>query len=211
MRGRLGDFVVYQLNGKTVMRRIGKVSGKKYKEGASFERMRQNRQEFGLAVQLSKQIYGIPRRKSLQLFGPQFSGRLHGAFRKLIQKGRGAPGERSFETDYLESLDGFPLNASKPEHGCLVTSAGYFDRAKASFNFSKYLIEKEKDAERVFIMLVALSDVVFDVDKGYKVQYPEWHGKRKVVLAEDFSDFDGLRLEGELPDGVGLMVVVARL
>jgi hypothetical protein len=52
--GKVGDLVYYQLNGKEVSRRIGKISPSRYENDRSFSKMRANMSEFVAASMIGK-------------------------------------------------------------------------------------------------------------------------------------------------------------
>lgn len=209
MRGKLEDFVIYQLNGETIIRRIGQVSKERYKSGLSFTRMRQNQSEFALAVQLAKPLYSISCRKKLKLFGPYFSGRLNGAFRKVIQKGVGEPGKRSFDVSHLCDLHTFPVDGRESERGFLISDPSVFDYQTASVTFSVALQEAFNAYPRLFYCLSSYSPVIYNTDKGYEALYPQWHGVQEQVLVErgDSDIYLCLNRNEPVPKEVGFVAM----
>jgi hypothetical protein len=115
INGKVGDLVYYELNGKEVVRTLGKVSKSRYQNDKSFAKMRANMSEFGAASMIGKVL-----RNGLSPFvkkcgDPYVSGRLNGVLRKIISLGTGESGQRSFEmARHGYFLEGFELNRQTP-------------------------------------------------------------------------------------------------
>lgn len=188
--GKFGDYVTYRLNGKLVMRRIGKMEKEVYAKSPSFEQLRQNQSEFGLASQISKNL-----RLALGEYGKLWcdrycSGRLTGRIRKMLQQGEGEKGQRSFDIKNLSLLHEFPLDKTKPARALLTTAGNLShdkDKAVVRLSYSPQQLEYwfgrqlSKD-QQIVLGMIALSGIYFD--EGYKVAQPEWHGR---VVYRTFS------------------------
>src|SRR2546429_666807 len=96
INGKIGDYCVYKLNGKWVMRRNAKIGKKRYLQDDGFARFRENMIEFGLSSEVGKLIRGMFAPYSRKLADSYVSGRLVGAVKKIVNKGDGERGMRSF-------------------------------------------------------------------------------------------------------------------
>lgn len=111
IEGGLSDLCFYQLNGKPVVRTIGKIPKERYQKSPAFCRMRENNAEFGAASQIAKTIRLLFAPYSKTFADPYISGRLSGVIRNMISKGIGEPGKRTFEVLKNKSLiEGFEFN-----------------------------------------------------------------------------------------------------
>ena len=97
INGKVGDLVYYQLNGKEVSRRIGKISLSRYENDRSFSKMRANMSEFGAASMIGKVLRSGFTSYLKKCGDPYVSGRLNAVISKVISVGNGIRGKRSFE------------------------------------------------------------------------------------------------------------------
>jgi len=213
--GKLSDLVFYELDGKVIVRFIGKVSKHRYKNSPSFAALRDNQSEFGLSSQLGR-VLRQSMRPYIQLWKMHnSSGLLTGAFRKAIQTGKGDRGKRSFEVSDLSFLDGVGLD---PEKARLCAKQFMkLDRSKGE----AYLRITYGRLQKIFstaalplsikVGVIALSEVRYE--DGYKVMHPDWHGQsvfNEGKVIDNWPESGELRLKanlGEVPEGVGLVGV----
>lgn len=216
LNGRIGDLVFYKLDGKLVVRRIGRLSKRTYREASNFKSLRENQNEFGLSSQLAKVL-----RQAMHPYidfwkVPTTSAILTGAFRKIVQQGEGVPGQRSFSSSRLDRLDGIGLDPDKARL-CIVKNMK-LDPAKGevylriSYGKIKKLFSKYDLPIQLIVGVIALSRVEYE--KGYKVLYPQWHGRSVFNTGKvlgHWPEKGELRLKvgfgKEVPEGVGIVGV----
>lgn len=214
--GRIGGLVFYRIDGKLVVRRIGRVTKRQYKQAPNFKTLRQNQTEFGLSSQLAKVLRQAMRPHIDFWKIPNTSAVLTGAFRKIVQEGESEPGRRSFMPANLAALDGIGLDLDRARL-CVVKGMkldavkgeGYL---RIGYGKLEKLFHKHALPIKVVVGVIALSKVEYE--EGYRVVYPQWHGKsafNKGKVIGEWPQKGELRLKagfGEsLPNGVGLVGV----
>lgn len=220
INGKLNDFVFYELDGKAILRRAGKVSKERYAHAPEFEELRQNQSEFGLASQLSKTVRQSLSAVLKQQTGGRCSGRLTGAFRKILQAGKGNKGQKGLEASHLRMLDGFPLDKHKPRAACMISGIHLqldHSRQVIEVNCIHLTCPEEEHATTHFVVgVVMLSEIVFD--QGYQGIQPEWHGMNFFVnvSAKELASREGaskisFTIKDTIPEGVGVIGVAGRV
>ncbi len=179
LNGKTGGLVYYELNGKPVVRRAGKVSLKQYRQGENFAELRKHQSEFGMCSQYGKQI-----RESLGAYLPLFkdhscSGRLTGALRKCVAEGEGIKGQRIFTQACLARLQGFAFARA------YCFPSGFFRNPRLQkvktgksivLSFSRGLLPEDmKSYTRLVLGIIILSGLHY---RGkYELLHPDWHGR----------------------------------
>ena len=111
--GKVGGLVYYKLNGKQVVRAIGKVSKLRLKKSKSFSKMRENMSEFGAASKVGKVIRDSITPYAKQCGDPYVSGRLNAVVKRIIANGQGEQGRRCFDLLANKAmLEGFEFNGN---------------------------------------------------------------------------------------------------
>ena len=216
LSGRIGDLVFYKLDGKLVVRRIGRLSKRTYREASNFKSLRENQSEFGLSSQLAKVL-----RQAMHPYIdfwkiPTTSAILTGAFRKIVQQGEGLHGQRSFLPTKLDMLDGIGLDPDKARLCIMKNMKLNPSNGEVYLRIScgklKKLFSKHGLPIRLIVGVIALCRVEYE--KGYKVLYPQWHGRsifNTGKVLDHWLEKGELRLKvgfGEsMPEGVGLVGV----
>ena len=110
------QFITYQLNGKTVIRRSSAPTKERIQSDPAFHSIKMNNQEFAAAAALSKSIRNTHLQKVLGQFkDPYMAARLTGACRKVVQQGQGQLGTREASISaHPKSLIDFPYNKNRP-------------------------------------------------------------------------------------------------
>ena len=111
LEGKLSGLCIYKLNGKYVVRTIGKVPKEQYLRSKSFQRMRENMCEFGGSSQIGKALRELFLPYARSMADPYISGRLNAVLKKIISRGDGQRGQRTFDVvQYGKVLAGFEFN-----------------------------------------------------------------------------------------------------
>lgn len=232
LKGMLGQFCFYELDGKSVMRRVGEVPRKRYKNAPEFARMRENSAEFGGASRIGKGVRAGLGPLVKQVCDPYVSGRLNGVLRKIIAQGPGERGAREFRTTITNSLlEGFEWNKKTTLDSKLCTPHGVASNASrnnATWALENLIPAMHLDAPagathfQLILHIHALSDHVYDsIGKSYVPLHPELNGQSVTVLSSPFSLGDRhsqivsltatLSDNPILPAGAGLVVSVGTL
>jgi signal peptidase I len=195
IEGKLGDLVIYKLNGKYVARRIGKISEDKYKNGKNYEAMRQNMMEFGTASMLGKVIRRFLNPYSKKWGDVYLSGRLNKVLKEVINKGIGKKGERKF--DIVQNgflLDGFELNAGlsytqivKRNVGNISISANRNEVVLIADNLvlkEALMVPKGANVARIVLVAFGLSYYSFDNVVGKYKPSVEMVNERDIAISD---------------------------
>lgn len=226
VHGKVGEFSIYKLNGKWIMRKNAQIEKKRFNEDKGFLRMRENMVEFGLSSEVGKLIRTMFAPYSRLLADAYVSGRLVGAVKKVVNKGDGKRGERSFRLGNAEGvLTWFEFNGKKRLEDSFkvpLNVAVNGDRNEArllinSFNAKEKLkCPKGTTHFRVVCGAGVLSDCVYDeVRRNYKIVNRSKNGKfgivktdfiRKQGVVAGIDLVCGLDGIGVLPGSCGLLV-----
>lgn len=178
IKGKIGGYSTYYHSPtqKWVVRKNGNRTKKMMMTHKSFERVRENMSEFGLASRIGKSI-----RQVISLFGKgytesYFSGRLNSILLKVLQKQNGIRGQRQLDFSQGELLQHVPLDKNALISKCL--SANYSltissDRTTIDIqNLVVEIISFPEGATHFTITYIAggISDWVF-INDAYVLQY----------------------------------------
>jgi len=119
MNGCLGNFSMYQRNGKTIMRQKGGGSKEKIKTAKSCAPIRESNSEFATVSTIGMRLRRAIGNHLKQYSDASMIGNLVGCLKKLIAKGTGDPGERTLDASTApEILTGFEFNKLVPFDSC---------------------------------------------------------------------------------------------
>lgn len=200
-------FRVYQLKGieEKVIARKGGPSYQQVKNSSSYQELRKNQREFGIASMMAKEV-----RQSLppllkEICESYTSGKLTARFRKLAQKVKGDTGSRPLLiSEHGKILKGFEFNSRYPfrkifKANILLKPSS--TRGHFIFHFPSYVPElkinspKGSTHYKLFSHLVAISD--FECrgpESQYKALDPENLG-RSTTLRIDMQPLCRIPLE----------------
>lgn len=174
MRGRMGDLVFYKLGEKTVVRRVGVVSKKRYRTDPAYKRVRENNNYFGLASRLGKTL-----RLALRDYLPEWttartSGKLTGCLLKMLKQGQGKliAGEPDLIFDAGLDAGKALLSCGKPFHFKCQEGELYL---RMGFGKLRKLFGENPFPLKLVLGVVALSDV--SNDPVFHALHPDWHGQ----------------------------------
>ncbi|MCB9235267.1 MAG: hypothetical protein H6581_26670 [Bacteroidia bacterium] len=115
-QGSIDQFTVYEINGKTVVRRKAHIPKEKILKSPSYQRRRETMAEFGASSEVAKalRLSWVMVRKKFQ--GPYISGRLSGILKsKVCPAGAGNLGQREISLlNCPQILVGFPFHKDRP-------------------------------------------------------------------------------------------------
>lgn len=194
LKGKVGDLIIYELNGIEVARRVGAIPKSKHKKSPRFRRMRENMAEFGGSSQIGRDVRLSLSSRPRFMGDPYVSGRLNSVIHGIIKNGEGKPGQREFDPAPSGGLlKGFELNQDFPLKSLLKgkfkTSISK-NRKEGSVVFDP-LTRKDIKAPKgathfqfVFV-LTCLSTYVFDArQNGYKPLWKPQLGKQNGPSTE---------------------------
>ena len=207
LNGRIGNLVFYKIDGKLVVRRIGELSKRQYREAPNFKSFRENQTQLAKVLRHAMHPYIDFWKIS------NTSAILTGAFRKMVQQGKGEPGKRSFSPTNLGFLDGIGLD---PEKARLSVKNIKLDTAKGeaylrmSYGKLHRLFSKHTLPIRLVVGVISLSEIEYR--DGYRVVHPQWHGRavfNQGKVINHWPEKGELRLKAGfdegVPEGVGLV------
>lgn len=114
IKGLIDGMSFYEMNGKIVVRRSNPPTKEKIMKDKRFKRLAENMAEFGGGGKISKDIRQMFMPYSKLYADSYIHGRLTGLIRKIISKGQGKRGERSFELSKNKKMpEGFEFNKNK--------------------------------------------------------------------------------------------------
>lgn len=197
--GKLSDLCFYVLNGKRVVRSVGKVTKARYARDPNFARMRENATELGGASKTGKVLRMGLLPFSKTIGDSYLSGRLNGVLRRMISLGSGKRGQRiCAPVMYGHLLEGFELN----QHCALreVFSATDYtlrmgtDRSSVSLTIPGFdatnSVHPPQGAShfKLVFAITSLSSYVYDASiKGYTPIAPTFDGIHTHLYSPTFS------------------------
>lgn len=109
--GTLGGITAYTLNGKSVLRQCRGKEKNKIATGKNYVRTRENNREFSGAVEAAKILRQALMPVLRSFVDPNFTGRLQGAYRKMIGVSSGIRGQRVFKPlEHTAAILSIPLH-----------------------------------------------------------------------------------------------------
>lgn len=174
IKGKIDDFVIYELNGKLVVRRKPNVSKSKREKDPAYERVRESNKEFGGASKLSAWL-----RTSLRTFiykdqNKNLNNQLTSAFLKMIQQGPGNRGQRviTWQEDHINLQNILFTSSAAIDHFFTGTLSDHWDNSLLLNldNFSIRNAPQGTDEFRFSFLILPLPKLTFDqTKKEYKL------------------------------------------
>ena len=222
---------VYQIKGVdgSILAKKGGPSAEDIKNKATYEELRNNQKEFGVASMMSKVLRNSLSEGMSEICETYVSGRLTAQFRNIATFEEGKSGTRPlYLSKHGHNLNGFEFNTTAPYED--IFGAKYFVKSgsrkgQVILHFPAFIPEttfkKPKEATnfKINARLVALSDYQYDMgQKVYRAVNKEFHGKYgsyespmlpllKIPI-EPMTAQVSLDLK-ELPDEMALFLVMA--
>ncbi len=180
----------YKLKGidHTIIAKKGGPSAQQIKTATTYEELRNNQKEFGVASMMSKVLRESLSDCMTEICETYVSGRLTAQFRNLAKYEEGPTGTRPmYLSKYGHHLNGFEFNTTAPYEE--IFGAKYFvqkgsKRGQVILHFPAFIPEKtfRRPAGatnfKLTARLVALSDYSFDLSQNtYRATNEDLHGK----------------------------------
>lgn len=225
------DYRVYQIKGVEgkVIAKKGGSSAEDIKNKSNYAELRNNQKEFGVASMMAKVLRNSLSERMSEICETYVSGRLTAKFRSLATYEEGKSGTRPmYLSKHGHNLNGFEFNTTAPYEK--IFGAKYFikpgsRKGQVILHFPAFIPEdtfklpKGATNFKINARLVALSDYQYDADrKVYQAVNKEHHGKYGSykspmlpilkIQTEPMTAQVSLN-ESELPDGIGLFLVMA--
>ncbi len=222
---------LYQLKGVEgkILAKNGGPTSERIKEDPSYESLRNNQKEFGVASMMSKVLRDSLSSSMAEICESYVSGRLTAKFRNLATLEKGQLGTRPlYPSKHGNTLNGFEFNTSAPYED--IFGAKYFVKAgsrkgQVILHFPAFVPEttfqKPEGATnfKINARLVALSDYHYNTEsKSYEALHLEHHGQFGAfespmlpilkIATEPMTSQVSLD-EVSLPDELGLFLVMA--
>jgi len=184
------DFRVYRIKGvdHPIIARKGGPNADRIKNDLSYEALRNNQKEFGVASMMSKVLRNSLSKNLSEICESYVSGKLTAQFRNLAKHEDGETGTRPFFlTKHGHFLSGFEFNSACPYKENF--NAKYFvkegsHRGQVIIHFPAFIPKKAfnypKGATnfKISARLIALSDYCYDPEeKTYLPRSKDHHGK----------------------------------
>ncbi|MBW3545645.1 MAG: hypothetical protein KY428_08635 [Bacteroidetes bacterium] len=180
----------YKIKGvdQTIVAKKGGPSGEEIKTKPTYQALRNNQKEFGVASMMAKVLRNSLSEGMSEICETYVSGRLTAQFRNLAKYAEGKTGTRPlFLSKYGHHLNGFEFNTTAPYEQ--IFGAKYFVKGGSSrghviLHFPAFIPEKtfrkpdEATNFKIYARLVALSDYKYDSTENiYMAINEELHGK----------------------------------
>lgn len=169
----------YTISGidKVIIARKGGPTASQIKTQPSYNQLRKNQKEFGVASVMAKTLRQSLSSTMSEICETYLSGKLTAKFRNLAKLEEGQTGTRPLHiSKHGHLFNGFDFNSSSPYNETF--KAKYFvkpteDRNRVILHFPSFIPEKmvEKPEEatnfKITARLIALSDYNYDAESGY--------------------------------------------
>ncbi|MFY0605198.1 MAG: hypothetical protein JXR10_00690 [Cyclobacteriaceae bacterium] len=230
LKNRKG-YRLYELKGVEgkILAKNGGPSGDRVKADPSYESLRKNQKEFGVASMMSKVLRDSLSTTMSEICESYVSGRLTAQFRNLAKLEDGQLGTRPlYPSKHGSVLNGFEFNTNAPYDE--IFGAKYFVKAgsrkgQVILHFPAFVPEttfvKPEGATnfKINARLVALSDYHYNTEsKSYEALHSEYHGQYGSfespmlpilrIPTEPMTSQVSLN-EAHLPEELGLFLVMA--
>ena len=225
-------FREYKIKGidKTIRARKGGPSADDIREKPSYENLRSNQKEFGVASMMSKVLRNSLSDCMSEICESYVSGRLTAQFRNLAKLEEGKTGTRPMVlSKHGHLLNGFEFNTTAPYNK--IFGAKYFvkqgsRKGQVILHFPAFVPEKTfkipKKATnfKITARLVALSDYTYDSrENTYRPRNKALHGKYGSyetpmlpvlkIPTEPMTAQVSIPMMKEIKEGIGLFLVMA--
>ncbi|MBV6644088.1 MAG: hypothetical protein KI790_01485 [Cyclobacteriaceae bacterium] len=222
----------YKIKGvdHTIVAKNGGPTAEQVKTKPTYEKLRKNQKEFGVASMMSKVLRESLSPKMTEICETYVSGRLTAQFRNLAKLEAGTTGTRPlFLSKHGYKLSGFEFNTTAPYEK--IFDAKYFvksgsRRGQVILHFPAFVpdqaFKKPKEATnfKINARLVALSDYCFDGDdQVYRPKSKEIHGKfgsfespmlpLLKIPTEPMTAQVSIQQAHQIPEDAGLFLVMA--
>jgi hypothetical protein len=180
----------YKIKGveQLIIAKKGGPSAEAIKNDESYQELRNNQKEFGVASALSKTLRDSLPKELAEISEKYTSGKLTAQFRNLVKFDDSETGKRSFVlSENGAKIEGFNFNAERPypeEFSKSYFVKGGSHRGHAILHFPEFIPAKVLNAPenatnfKINAHLVTLSDYFYDeAIQGYTAANPEYHGK----------------------------------
>lgn len=180
----------YKIKGidHTIIAKKGGPSADRIKNDESYEELRNNQKEFGIASMMAKALRGSLSEGMSEICETYVSGRLTAQFRNLAKQEEGQTGTRPlFPSKHGHMLNGFEFNTAAPYND--IFGAKYFvksgsRRGQVILHFPAFVPDKTFKKPntatnfKISARLVAISDYSYDTsEKRYHPLDQNCHGK----------------------------------
>lgn len=180
----------YKIKGveQTIIARKGGPTGEEIKTKPTYQELRNNQKEFGVASMMAKVLRNSLSDGMSEICETYVSGRLTAQFRNIAKYGEGKTGTRPlYLSKYGHHLNGFEFNTTAPYEQ--IFGAKYFvqggsSRGHVILHFPAFIPDKtfKKPEEatnfKISARLVALSDFKYDASENiYMPMNEDLHGK----------------------------------
>ncbi len=213
-RGKVGDLIAYQLNGKWGVRKKSGPTKKQIKTQANFKRVRENNNEFGGASTISKYLRNLWMPFTNKDKDATLNNRLTSLIISFIKIGEGSKGKRHFKwINIAPNFDGFNINKAQsvthylsglPKIDCVANTLNW------SFQ-NVHIVKPSKGTThaKVFLLLNALPHFQYDqTTKKYQPSFSDISSllseSQIMPIETAFSDADTMNLQS----GVAYAVTV---
>jgi hypothetical protein len=196
VQGSLGGVTFYKRNGQELMKTTAGPSKSKIANSPSFQRTRENNQEFAGAAAAAKALrMGLVINFDEMTDGTAI-GRLLKACKEIVSKGAGQRGQRSFiPSGFKDSLLGFIFNQSVSFDGIFLapyTSAVNAARNEVSFNIPDFntgnFVKGPSGAThfRIINLISVLSEYDYNVTSGKYEPLDSANNSKNAFSASDY-------------------------